>query len=302
MQPSSANLTFFLPVMVLVVIEISRIAREVNLRKVAIQDHRPLIISGIFLLPLNILNSLVSISSSIVLYQINMIYDTINRQFKLTDYLITIQIRFLEFIANEEPPEEVESWFKRTNKTVAEYYQERLNRVRATMESYIRNKEKEVLGFLSRYESVLAPPLGRFSLLHAANFAILSYLFILASTNLDGVVREISISLVGIIWVFQPILEVDEYDTLLKDDKPVNSLINHIFSTIILLSLITMNTNSSFVFDQIKISALGTNISLPISAELIIFMLGVVTIWWFLRTLYKEMKNVASNVRIPIAT
>lgn len=302
MQTSSANLTFFLPVMVLVVIEISRIAREVNLRIVAVQDHRPLVISGFFLLPLNILNSLVRVLSALILAQINTVHDTVNRPIKLADLLIIIQIRFLEFVANEEPPEEVESWLTGTNKTVAEYYQERLNRVRTTLENYIRDKEKETLKVLSQYESVLAPPLGRFSLLHATNFAILSYLFILTSTNLGGVVREISLSLVGIIWVFQPILEVDEYDTLLRDDKPVDSLINHIASTLILSALITMYTNSRFVFNQLKLSVLGESFSIPISAELVIFLTGIVTIWWFLRTLYVEMKNTASNVKPPIAT
>lgn len=154
------------------------------------------------------------------------------------------------------------------------------------MENFIFNK-------IGAVENALVPPLGRFAFLHTANFAILAYLFILSYTNLEDQIRTISLTLVIILWLMLPALEVDEYDFLLREDEKAQSLSVHVLWTFLTIGLlyitIPLGLRTSI---GLTYTYLGGSITIHPTYGTFPFITGVIAVWWYLRRLYTEMDNI----------
>jgi len=298
MATESSTITFFLPVMVLVVIEISRIARDIDLKRVANEGHRLLLISGIFLLPAKISKIILNIVFLFVRYQTSNIMGVINSPLSTIKHIINIEIILLEKIANignEKTDSEgdtgdiVQSYEQGAE--VVEQYQLRINNAYEVILAKIDESEKWVLNKVTRFEQVLAPPMGRFGFLHTTNYIILVYLFLLSFNNLSEQIQIISLSIVSLVWLVLPTLEVRQYDFLLKQDKPVDSLFYHIITTGVLLAtlwvMIPQGLQQPMPDYRIVVGSLSyrpPNLTVP-------FLIGIASIWSFLRTLYNEMSD-----------
>ena len=162
MEAESTNLTFYLPLFALIVVELTRIAREIDLSVVARQGHRPFLISWLFLLPINVLKDLSKILFDIIRIEIEGLYNLLNRPVKI----VQIQVELFEFLTGVEPPEKAESWIAKTDKNIGKYYLMRIENIYDTTIYKIDSYESSLIGSMTKIESFFAPPLGRFALLH----------------------------------------------------------------------------------------------------------------------------------------
>lgn len=293
MVQSSPDATFFLPIMSLVVIEVSRIAREMDLREVAAQGHRPLFIASILLFPTKILQLAIGLIISFVRIEVEGLFALISSPARFSRGMINAQIKFLEFVAGKEPPEEVEEWLSRSNQSLLKYYEGRLQSLEDEIVGRIDSKEEELYLKIGDFESVLAPPMGRFALLHSANYAILAYLFVISFVHLVGQIRFISLILVSVLWLMLPVFEVDEYDYLLREGAIVESLANHIGTTLITIGVLFYSIPKGLrTIVGPRYEFLGGVMTIHPTYGTLPLIAGVFAVWWYLRILYKEMRNV----------
>ncbi|WP_157573539.1 hypothetical protein [Haloplanus natans] len=279
-------------------IEISRIARDIDLKRVANEGHRLLLISGIFLLPAKIFKVVLNIIFQFVRYQTSNVMGAIISPFSFIRRIINIEIKILERIANiggervnsEVGTENLVQSYEQ-GAEIVEQYQLRINKAHELIIANIDELERQILDKVTQFEQVLAPPMGRFGFLHTTNYIILAYLFLLSFNNRSSQIRIISLSIVSLIWLVLPTLEVRQYDFLLKEDKPVDSLFYHILITGILLVTLWVTIPEGLqqpIPDyQIVIGSFSYQppyLTIPLSA-------GIIAVWSFLRTLYNEMRD-----------
>lgn len=293
---TTVNLTFYLPIMALVVIEITRISRDIDLHAVVKEGHRPLIVSSIFSLPAKSVGAVYRMFFQLLKFQVDSAHNLLNSPANAGAKIVEFQISFLEYFVNEEPPEEFEQWLEGANNSVFEYYQARLDHAHSVIINRITNFEDEIFNEVANFETFLVPKTGRFAFLHALNYSILSYLFFLTWETLGGQVRIISITFIALLWLTLPVLEVEEYDLLLSNNKKVDSLTNHVAYTLVTIGVLYYTiplglSNPLTNTHQILYGIVTVQLTYAVFPILCITF----TIWYFLHTLEKELHSVITT-------
>lgn len=311
-EASSAGYTFFLPVLILIVVQLAKVAQEADVQESVSDEHPPLLISPVVGIIFSVFRwMIVGIAGAVIL---KLLSDSLEARIQRWHYeklqpvlepVHDTQIRLIEGILGEQLNDDAEVlqpfmhlrsirprlfpsplflvWPFRPNPKVPH------GQIDSVSEYRVR-----AIDYIYALESRLVPDLGRFMFIHIAN-SILLFLGLLFSLKLlSGSFRQISITITVLVWAILPVFELDEYDMMLSEDIVVYSFPVHILNVLILSTAVIRIEYSyhipiQFVDNIIDILYNGW---LPYLFTGFLFIFGV---WVFASTLEQELKRVTTE-------
>lgn len=297
-QPSSAvghSATFFLPLMIFVIIELGRIGRDIDLSSTVKEDHSALLLSGLVQLPFQLTRVIFGFAVDFIRIQTESIFAIFSQPTSLLPKIIAVQIQFLEFFAGRDLPEEIRDELEQPNRTILTDLEARLEIAESRIIDRIDKVNAIVLKKLDKIEGSLVPSLGRFALIHSLSFTLLVYVFIVSFRNLPTDLRDISLPIIILVWAFLPVLEVEEYDMILSDNQQTSSLLIHILATLFYLIPLLNSLENGFnrlaldgFFQQLTGSVIDVS---WFKSWHILVIYGIIITWAFLKSLELEIRG-----------
>lgn len=143
-------------------------------------------------------------------------------------------------------------------------------------------------------QRVQIPQLGRFNFLHGANLAIIFLGYVLVTDTTTGSTGALFSLITFIVWALLPLLEVDEYENVLRDGLRPVSYYYHVI-------VVTVTSVFVFAYDDIWATLVGTA-PYPWAKQAVLVVvclcLYYVMLFEFLKQLEREL-NRGDNERLP---
>lgn len=143
-------------------------------------------------------------------------------------------------------------------------------------------------------QRVSVPQLGRFNFLHGANLAIILLGFVLVTTTTDGTSGLLVALVTFTIWALLPLLEVDEYEDVLRDGYRPVSYYHHVAVTI---------ATAAFIYAYDPVWQWAVAGAVPETVRYVVFAVGClvgyyVSLFGFLKHLERELDR-SDTDRLP---
>lgn len=239
------NLTFFLPVLIIVVLEMCKVARDIDLRKLIEEGHKPLLLTPIFSSPF-------LLTRAFILYT----YSSLNLSIKINEHIYgrlshesysrtvhLIENEMDQEVAGENNAEKLITIYNNrdqyplTRKTrlslYLDYYLLFVHNYDNIAVERVQSISFSVIRHISRFESKFVPNLGRFMFIHSANSAVLLSSLYLSIIYLSGNFRDITVAIIVLIWLLLPVFEVTEYDDVMPSGARIASIPFHLVATLV---------------------------------------------------------------------
>ncbi|AAV47111.1 unknown [Haloarcula marismortui ATCC 43049] len=307
-ETGSTASTFFLPVLILVIVQFAKVAREADLTTIVKEEHPPLLISPITSILFAIIRGITwGLFTSLV---VKLVSDSIEARLQsifyerlrpLLEPIHSIQREALERITGSDIKDESERiqfllHFRRLRPRILPSLPMMLFHQKPDPEipqEQIRTVEEmriRTIDLIYAAEARLTPNLGRFVFIHGINNVLLVLGLVFSTTLLTDIVLLISGSLTVLVWSALPVFEIDEYDLLLSDDTVVFSLPTHILFVSLTCIIIYGAGNSIQILIPIVDISFSFQYSLK-SALVIVGLLTITSVWTFSTILEGELKN-----------
>lgn len=306
---SSAAYTFFLPILILIVIQLAKVAQEANVQESVSDEHPPLLISPVVGIIFSIFRwMVVGIAGAIIL---KLLSDSLEARIQAWYYerlksvlgpVHEAQIGLIERISGEQVNDDAEViqlllQLKSIGPKVlpsplflvlpSEPNPEvPYGQIESVSEYRVR-----AIDYIYALESRLIPDLGRFMFIHTANSILLLLGLLFSSTLLSGSFRQISVIITVLVWFILPVFELDEYDMMLSEDIVVYSFPVHVLNVII-LAVAVLGIGQSY---RIQIPIINNILEIPYGGWLAYLFAGflfVFGLWIFASTLERELRRV----------
>lgn len=289
------NFTFFLPVMSLVVLELSRITRDIDLCRAVSRKRRSLFLSE----PAEIL------ASTVLLFILSIVYiieKGLEKLPKLKKSYESYKMSILSYIVlilsdPDEPMEELDEQLTWILILLA------LSDIGIELNDYtigqrhrqlFKNTRHQIINKSEEYVTKIWPPIGRFAIIHSANSVILGYLYVLSIEQPSGSITKIASVIVIALWSLIPFLEIEEIDLMLENQIKIRSIYVHIIS-VWLFYPIYSRLHPFGPEHPFRVSISEPFLVFFIRDYVIITGLGVISVWIFIQLLYKEIQKLPNN-------
>lgn len=307
-ETNSASYTFFLPILILIVIQLAKVAQDAEVSEFVSNEHSPLLISPVVgVVFATIRWIIIGLTSAVIL---KLLSDSLEARLqawyyeRLTPLLEPFrdaQIELLERISGEQLDDnaEIVQLLTQIRKVPPKLLPGPMFLIlprkpdpelpRKQIDSVNQYRVKMV-DYIYALESRLVPDLGRFLFIHAASSVLLLLGLVFSITLLSGSFKQISILITVLVWIILPVFELDEYDNMLSEDIVVYSFPAHILNVLILV-LVVLGVGKPH---RILLPVVELVIKFQYSGRLsyiLVTISFIFTIWVFASTLETELQK-----------